>query len=299
MTFAIGGALGAASWPFRPGAAAALRQPPGSLGARRRRAVRLPRALFHRAEDRAAGRSRPDQLPLAAADRAVLGARCRASGCASTTSSARCSASSARSCCSPAAAALTSRRNTSRALRQRSSRPSSGRSIRCCRAASRPCRPTRSSGFCLGTAVLAAIFHLAVRGHGLAAPLRANGRPLLALGIGPVGAAFYAWDFGVKRGDIRVLGAASYAAPVLSTALLVAGRFRAATSTLILAAALITAAAFWPPRTCSTGAAQDRAARLAKSPQAASPSANQCRVVRGAPGSVRLRHRGHQSGRRW
>ena len=40
---------------------------------------------------------------------------------------------------------------------------------------------------------------------------------VLALGIGPVGAAFYVWDYGVKRGDIRVLGAASYAAPVLST----------------------------------------------------------------------------------
>ena len=28
MTFAIGGAIGAATWPFRPGAIAALRQPP-------------------------------------------------------------------------------------------------------------------------------------------------------------------------------------------------------------------------------------------------------------------------------
>ncbi len=40
---------------------------------------------------------------------------------------------------------------------------------------------------------------------------------VLALGLGPVGAAFYAWDVGVKRGDIRLLGVASYAAPVLST----------------------------------------------------------------------------------
>src|SRR5436190_24262720 len=28
MTFAIGGGIGVATWPFRPGAAAALRQPP-------------------------------------------------------------------------------------------------------------------------------------------------------------------------------------------------------------------------------------------------------------------------------
>ena len=44
---------------------------------------------------------------------------------------------------------------------------------------------------------------------------------IIALGIGPVGAAFYAWDIGMKRGDIRVLGAASYATPLLSTAFLI------------------------------------------------------------------------------
>jgi len=63
---------------------------------------------------------------------------------------------------------------------------------------------------------------------------------VIGLGIGPVGLAFYAWDFGVKRGDIRVLGAASYAAPVLSTLLLVAAGFAEASLSLVLAAALIT-----------------------------------------------------------
>ncbi len=29
---------------------------------------------------------------------------------------------------------------------------------------------------------------------------------IAAPGVGPVGAAFYAWDVGMKRGDIRVLG---------------------------------------------------------------------------------------------
>ena len=42
-----------------------------------------------------------------------------------------------------------------------------------------------------------------------------------ALGLGPVGAAFFLWDIGVKRGDIRLLGVGSYAAPVLSTLFLV------------------------------------------------------------------------------
>lgn len=45
---------------------------------------------------------------------------------------------------------------------------------------------------------------------------------VLALGLFPVGAAFYAWDIGVKRGNIQVLGAASYAAPLLSTLVLIA-----------------------------------------------------------------------------
>ena len=40
---------------------------------------------------------------------------------------------------------------------------------------------------------------------------------MLVTGLGPVGLAFYVWDIGMKHGDIRLLGIASYAAPVLST----------------------------------------------------------------------------------
>lgn len=94
------------------------------------------------------------------------------------------------------------------------------------------------AGFCLATALLAAIAHLlfettvwpASSGQWLA---------VAALGIGPVGAAFYAWDFGLKRGDIRVIGASSYAAPILSTAFLVLAGYAQATATLALAAVLI------------------------------------------------------------
>ena len=72
MTFAIGGTLGFVSWrrpPRRPAGAAAAA---ARVGARHRRAVRLPRPLFRRAASRAAGRSRARQLSLAAAHRAVL-----------------------------------------------------------------------------------------------------------------------------------------------------------------------------------------------------------------------------------
>lgn len=76
-------------------------------------------------------------------------------------------------------------------------------------------------GFCMVTAALAFGCHLGfeetVLPHG---PLMWLG--LLGLGLGPVGVAFFAWDFGTKHGDIRVLGALSYMAPLISTLLLIA-----------------------------------------------------------------------------
>ena len=94
------------------------------------------------------------------------------------------------------------------------------------------------AGFCLATSGLAAIFHLLFETTVWPANAVQWGS-VVALGIGPVGAAFYAWDFGVKHGDIRVLGAASYAAPVLSTIFLVLAGFAAPSATLALSAALI------------------------------------------------------------
>ena len=63
---------------------------------------------------------------------------------------------------------------------------------------------------------------------------------VLALGIGPTGGAFYLWDHAVKRGDIRTLGALSYAAPILSTALLVVCGLAPPTMMLLGAALLVT-----------------------------------------------------------
>ncbi len=66
---------------------------------------------------------------------------------------------------------------------------------------------------------------------------------VLALGIGPTGGAFYLWDHAVKRGDIRALGALSYATPILSTALLILCGLAQPTSTLLVAALLVTVGA--------------------------------------------------------
>lgn len=45
---------------------------------------------------------------------------------------------------------------------------------------------------------------------------------ILGLGLGPVGLAFFTWDYGVKHGNIKILGTLSYTAPLLSTVLLIA-----------------------------------------------------------------------------
>ncbi|MEM7709481.1 MAG: EamA family transporter [Pseudomonadota bacterium] len=97
------------------------------------------------------------------------------------------------------------------------------------------------TGFCLATAVLSGLAHLA-----LETTVRPSGTEWLAilgLGLGPVGLAFFLWDIGVKRGDLPVLGAASYGAPLLSTLVLIAAGRAEATWVVALACLLITGGA--------------------------------------------------------
>ena len=54
-----------------------------------------------------------------------------------------------------------------------------------------------------------------------------------------MGAAFYVWDYGVKRGNIQTLGVLAYGAPLLSTLLLVAVGLAEPSWTLAAACALI------------------------------------------------------------
>ncbi len=99
--------------------------------------------------------------------------------------------------------------------------------------------PTDAVGwFCGATAILALLAHLVFEstvwpqgaGQWLA---------VLGLGLGPVGAAFFAWDIGVKHGDIRALGVFSYAAPLISTLLLIGFGQGEASATVAAACALI------------------------------------------------------------
>src|SRR5712675_245707 len=94
------------------------------------------------------------------------------------------------------------------------------------------------AGFCLVTALLAALVHALVEDT-LWPDTPAQWLAIAALGVGPVGAAFYAWDIGMKRGDIRVLGAASYATPLLSTGFLILAGYASLSANIAIAAALI------------------------------------------------------------
>ena len=98
------------------------------------------------------------------------------------------------------------------------------------------------AGFCGGTAVLAAALHAATGRW--AAPGPGAWLAMLAMGIGPVGAAFALWDAGMKRGDPRLLGTLAFATPVLSTLLLAAAGQARFDATTIAAAILVAAGGF-------------------------------------------------------
>ncbi|WP_394830699.1 EamA family transporter [Pendulispora rubella] len=76
------------------------------------------------------------------------------------------------------------------------------------------------TGFCLVTALLGGAVHAATETTLVPTPHEIASA--VALGLGPVGAAFFLWDHGTKHGDLPLLGVLSYATPLLSTLLLIA-----------------------------------------------------------------------------
>ena len=109
-------------------------------------------------------------------------------------------------------------------------------------------------GFCLCVAALAAATHVLSEST---VGLRGAGQWvwLAVIGVGPAGLAFAAWDFGIKRGDMRTLTVTSYAIPVLSTLVLVACNIAPLTTSLAVACVLIAVAAVMaaPGRSALTG----------------------------------------------
>ncbi|WP_421707439.1 DMT family transporter [Algihabitans sp.] len=98
--------------------------------------------------------------------------------------------------------------------------------------------PTETvAGFCAAAALLGFVSHALFETW--VAPSASQWGAILLLGLGPVGAAFFVWDYGTKHGHIQALGAFAYAAPLLSTLLLIAFGQAEATWTIALACALI------------------------------------------------------------
>ncbi len=98
------------------------------------------------------------------------------------------------------------------------------------------------TGFCLATAILSLICHLTLETT-VWPQTSFEWLAVAGLGLLPVGAAFYVWDYGVKNGDIQILGAASYAAPLLSTLVLILSGFAAPSWSIALACLLVTGGA--------------------------------------------------------
>ncbi|MCC7275455.1 MAG: EamA family transporter [Alphaproteobacteria bacterium] len=112
--------------------------------------------------------------------------------------------------------------------------------------------PSEAVGAFYGvTAALAFLCHLAWEPWG--PPAGTVWPAVVALGIGPMGIAFFVWDIGMKHGDIRLLGALAYLAPLLSTLLLLAFGRAPASWTVAAACVLIAGGAAL--------AARDRLAR--------------------------------------
>ncbi|MEW9834206.1 aromatic amino acid exporter YddG [Mesorhizobium marinum] len=106
-----------------------------------------------------------------------------------------------------------------------------------------PAVPTSTvTWFCAATSLLSLLCHFLLEETVLPAT-SGQWLAVLALGLMPVGAAFYVWDIGVKRGNIQVLGAASYAAPLLSTLVLIAAGVAEPSMRILAACLLITAGA--------------------------------------------------------
>lgn len=96
--------------------------------------------------------------------------------------------------------------------------------------------------FCLAAATLSLLCHALFESR---YSLRGSDVPwLLAIGLGPTGAAFFLWDRAVKTGDPRSIGTLAYLTPLLSTLwLTLAGGGRMTAVSAVAMAMIIAAAA--------------------------------------------------------
>ncbi len=83
--------------------------------------------------------------------------------------------------------------------------------------------PTAAVGvFCLSSGLLSlGAFLFTNHGFPISSLTGSDWLSLILLGAGPLGAAFFAWDASLKRGDPRIIGSLAYLTPLTSTIVLV------------------------------------------------------------------------------
>lgn len=103
--------------------------------------------------------------------------------------------------------------------------------------------PTSAVGtFALASGLLAIIAHFAFEPAAAISP--ADWLILVVMGLGPLGGAFYLWDFALKNGKAQRVGLISFATPLLSTLFLLLSTGQTPTPLLLVSAALIVGAAY-------------------------------------------------------
>lgn len=104
--------------------------------------------------------------------------------------------------------------------------------------------PTDAVGwFCGVTALLGLVCHLLLETTVWPATYL-EWLGVIGLGLGPVGIAFFTWDYGVKHGNLQLLGVLSYAAPLISVVLLILTGKAEPSFTILFACLAIVGGAF-------------------------------------------------------
>lgn len=99
--------------------------------------------------------------------------------------------------------------------------------------------PTDAVGwFCGVVAILGLISHL-IWENTIWPSTNMQWLGVLGLGLGPAGLAFFTWDYGIKHGNLQLLGVLSYSAPLISTLLLILSGITAASLSILIASIAI------------------------------------------------------------
>ena len=72
------------------------------------------------------------------------------------------------------------------------------------------------AGFCLISGILALTSYALTADLQAVIPTHSDLLVIGILGLGPMGLSFYTWDYAIRHGDTRVIGALAYLAPLLS-----------------------------------------------------------------------------------